>query len=124
MIAQILFYYDDKINIDTKSIHLHSYRESMVPNFVRLFVLNRILLLEPNINGSMLTQASKQLKNKEHEIILRDMIKFLYSNGIKSFMNGYYDELKQSYTINFLFDKIIFKLFDRISKSNTLSNQQ
>ena len=103
-----MFYYNDDINI--QPIRLDT--KSMVPNFVRLFVLNRILVFKPGIVENMLTQVNKTITNKKHQMIICSIINFLYKNGIKSFMNEYYNEIEQSLIIDIIFDKIILKLFD------------
>ena len=107
-----------------------------VPHFIRLFVINRIICTyiernsNTNSNGTHETKSQtiieelvsvfnddKKIQSKSKEILTR-----LLNNGIKLYMNKWYNEKDQSNIIEIIFNKIILNKFEneynRVMKYN------
>ena len=90
----------------------------IVPNFIRLFVIRRIIEKYIKNNENKKTIFRNELKNvftddKKVELLVINIVTLLINDGIKKYMSKYYNEKKQSNTIEDLFNKVILKQFSR-----------
>lgn len=98
---------------DEKPVFEPIYRPQ-APNFMRLFILRRILKRFVKKNEKMkLLFKNCQLNNTYCEGRTQKIVSSLMKYGLKTYMTDHYSENRDSQTIDLIFEYIIFKHFDK-----------
>ena len=84
----------------------------VVPNFIRLFVIRRILD-KKNINSNTVDELLIDIQDDQKKSIASNVLNGLLNDGIKIYMEKCYNEKEQRTIIEMIFDKIILKKFDK-----------
>ena len=106
---------NDSDNVDKNDIFVET------PSFIRLFVIRRIIdkYIKNNKNKKKKTkeqiikEMAKEFKDdRKIQSLVINIVTRLINDGIKKYMNEYYNEKKEAYTIEDIFNKIILKNFE------------
>ena len=89
------------------------------PNFIRLFVIRRII--SKYLNNDTEKQKETKIqglanvfkKNLVTQLVVRDIITRLIRDGLKQYMNKWYNEEEQLHIIEMIFKKIIIQRFSK-----------
>ena len=106
---------NDSDNVNENDINI------IVPSFIRLFVIKRIIDKYIKNNKDKKKDKKEIIKemanvfkeNKKIESLAIKILTRLINDGIKKYMSKYYDEKKQAYIIEDIFNKLILKKFKK-----------
>ena len=106
----------------------------VVPSFIRLFVIRRIITNYIGINDhdKKIKQLVKVMEDSNTEQLSYNILHQLWKNGLKSYMKNYYNEKAQASTIEMIFNDIILKKFGKeyhnvtryVNNNNNINNQR
>ena len=94
----------------------------IVPSFIRLFVIRRTIDKYIKNNKDMKTKTKEEIikemaivfkDNEKYESLVITILTRLINNGIKEYMNKYYNEKEESNIIENIFNKIILEKFSQ-----------
>ena len=108
---------DDNIGIAENNKDMNSFRyKSDVPDFIRLFVIHRIIV--NHINNSKQNDAKTNVEDYTNIIEdltsgAREIVSQLVQDGIKTYMNKWYNEKEQTNIIQTIFDQLILTKFSQ-----------
>ena len=104
---QNVFEFDWKADVQPLDLY-----KPQAPNFIRLFILHRILKQFVK-NDVQLLSLFKKGASKNNQRRVDKIISSLIKYGIQTYMTDYYNEKDDSQTIDLIFDNIILKYFDK-----------
>ena len=98
--------------MDDSSIYVQPPQKMIVPSFIRLFVMSRILK-HRNVSVDQIQQMVKVIKDSTKQQIAQDILTRLINDGIQKYMKKWFNEKEQAQVIEIIFNQIISKHFEK-----------
>ena len=98
--------------MDDWTINVPSPEKVTVPSFIRLFVMTRILK-HCIVGVDQIKQMVTVIKDSKQEQLAQDILTRLINDGIKKYMEKWFNEKEQIQVIEIIFNSIILKQFEK-----------
>ena len=100
------------LKMDDWTIKVPPPEKVIVPSFIRLFVIARILK-HCNASVDQIKQMVKVIKDLKQQQTAQDILIRLINDGIKKYMEKWFNEKEQIQVIEMMFNTIILKQFEK-----------
>ena len=102
--------------MDDWKVKVQPCEKVFVPSFIRLFVMTRILK-HCNVSVEHIKQMETTIQDLKQQQIAHSILTRLINDGIKKYMEKWFNEKEQRQVIEIIFNTIILKKFEKEYKS-------